>query len=130
MASFLYTVSEAQLDPIYKHVNHATCLSILEYARYQYLISVGYPSEKLISEGLFIVISKVEVRYLREVFEGEISVTCEEPKIDGKILKLHQKILNDKGKIAVDGLIECQIMLGSTKRAVLPPEEFSKAFLS
>jgi acyl-CoA thioesterase FadM len=57
-------------------------------------------------------------------------VTCEDLEVDGKTLIIGQKILNERGKVAVEARIESVFMDMDTRRGMLPPEGFVEAFLA
>jgi acyl-CoA thioesterase FadM len=96
----------------------------------EYLKAMGFPNDELLAAGKALVIAKAEASYLREVKKGMVTVTCEEMAIEGRILFVHQKILNSRGKIAVDARIESIFMDMNTRRAMDVPADFKAAFLS
>ena len=124
-----YEVTESEIEPTYRHVSHYQSLRIMELARLKYLEAIGWPNEALIKRGLFIVIGTIQIAYKREVFVGYLTVTCEELRIEGRSMYLKQRLINEKEKDAVVATVECVLMSGQSKRAVLPPAEFSAAFL-
>jgi YbgC/YbaW family acyl-CoA thioester hydrolase len=122
-------VGAEHLEPLYNHVNHAQALRFMELARLAYLEAVGVPNEALIAQKLFIVIAEISVAYKREIFGGPIVITCESPHIDGKAVLLHQRIINERGKVCVEASFDLRLLSGETKRSVSPPTEFSTRFL-
>jgi acyl-CoA thioesterase FadM len=44
-------------------------------------------------------------------------------------MKIRQKILNERGKVAVEGVVELMFMDAGTKRGMNPPEDFIRALL-
>jgi YbgC/YbaW family acyl-CoA thioester hydrolase len=129
MFSIKIDVAPAQIEPLYNHVHHAQALRYLELGRLAYLESIGLPNNSLIAKHLFLVITEISVNYKRELTGGEITVTCENPRIDEKRIVLDQKILNPKGKVAVEGTIVSQMLSGETKRSVVPPDFFLHKFV-
>lgn len=117
-------VQKSEIERIYLHVHHATTLIFLERARLKFLESLGHPSDWFIARDIYPVVAKISVAYKRELFEEELQVTCENPRFEGKILIIEQRILNSKGKEAIFASVDCAFMQGATKRAVLPPDEF------
>ena len=111
----------------YGHVHHADSLRFLEAARLRMLEELGFPNESFLEQGLFTVVSALQVRYLRELFEGEITVTCGGGRVEGKRLSLEQTILNGKGKRAIEAVVELQFLSRSLGRAVPVPEAFLNA---
>ncbi|NMC64149.1 MAG: acyl-CoA thioesterase, partial [SAR324 cluster bacterium] len=118
------------LQPFYKHLNHAKVLTFLERARTQFLDDIGCPLQTLISEGIFSVVASIEVKYKRELFAGEILVTCENIEVRGKSLFVKQKIFNSRAKIAIEALVEIMFLRAATKRAGNVPEKIVKTIES
>lgn len=124
-----HVVTAEDVEPVYNHVNHAQALRLMELARLAYLEAIGIPNEALIARGLFIVIAEISVVYKRELFAGPIVVTCESPRIEGKSMLLHQRIVNERGKVCVEASYDLRFLSGETKRSVLPPSDFAPRFL-
>jgi YbgC/YbaW family acyl-CoA thioester hydrolase len=122
-------VTDEYVSSPYNHVHHATCLRFLEEARVRYLEKIGFPLQYFLDKQMFMVVTSVAVSYKREVLKGAIRVTCENPKIEGKILAVEQKILNPKGKVALEARVECMILSGETKRSIPFPPDFTESFL-
>lgn len=123
-------VTPEDCQPHYNHVNHAHALTFLERGRLAFLEQMGFPNQNFMKEGLFFVISALQVSYRREIFEGEIVVTCDEGWIEEKTVYVRQRILNDKGKVCLEATVESKFMSGESKRSVPPPTDFHTAFLS
>jgi YbgC/YbaW family acyl-CoA thioester hydrolase len=117
-----------QVGPPYNHVHHATLIRFFETARVRYLEQIGFPNEGFHAQQLFLVITAIDVKYKREVVPGKITITCENPRIDAKTVVVEQRIINSKGKVAVEAVVESQFLSGVTKRAVKPPEDFARLF--
>lgn len=124
-----YLVEKADLEATYQHVHHARALEFLERARLELLERINQPSAALISADLYPVVYKLEVVYMREVLGGEISVSCEQGRIEGKSFFVTQRLLNSKGKVCLLADVECKLMQGSSKRAVIPPADFERSFM-
>lgn len=52
-----------ELDP-YEHVNHSVYIQYFEAARAQWLSEIGFPLDKLKSDGIQIVVTELRTRYL------------------------------------------------------------------
>jgi len=124
------TVSEGDCEPHYNHVNHAHALTFLEKARLSFLEDMGFPNKGFMEKGLFFVIFAIEVRYKREILEGEIVVTCDEGWIEDRSVFVRQRIINDKGKVCLEATVESKFMSGESKRSVPPPADFAAAFIA
>lgn len=125
--TFSRTVSSEELQATYAHVHHAKALCFLEEARYQFLEAIGFPFCRALEGGLLIVLTHLEVAYRREITAGDITITCGEPRIEGKLLTLRQQIFNHRKKLAVEGQVTLCFMEQSTRRGVGLPEDFSEA---
>ena len=116
------------VSPPYHHVHHADVLRFLERARLAFLREVGFPNDDFLAKGLFLVITGLEVKYKRELLPGLIRVTCERPCIHGKIVTIEQRIINAKGKTAVEARVDSQFLDGVLRRGVSPPQDFAAVF--
>jgi len=52
----------------YGHVNNANYLNYLEFARYEYLRSIGFNYPDVVKEGYGIYIARIEIDYKRPAF--------------------------------------------------------------
>jgi acyl-CoA thioester hydrolase len=126
-----HTVSTDEVVEVYDHVHHATTLRLLERARLAHVESIGYSNDRLLESGVFLVISSLEVRYKRELLLGdELEVTCENCFHDRKLVRVEQRIIKPRGRVAVEATIDMVCMSGETRRAMAPPEDFIAAFLA
>lgn len=126
MYQYFYIIGEEDLQPFYNHLNHAKVLTFLERARAQFLEDIECPLQTLISEGIFSVVASIEVKYKRELFAGEILVTCENIKVSGKSLFVKQRIYNSKGKLAIEAVVEIMFLRAATKRAGNVPDKIAE----
>ena len=124
MYQLSYVIGETDIQPVYYHVHHADTLRFFEKARLAFMEEAGAPNDALIAAGIFPVISRIDVTYKRELFAGPVVVTCEECVVNGKAFIVKQRIINSKGKCAVEASVESMFMSGATKRAVAVPEAF------
>lgn len=126
----MFTLTEeiTEIDPIYHHLHHADVLKILERARISFVASIGYPVESFIERNQYLVIFEIGVKYLREVRLGQYQVTVEDCSISGKMLKCKQRIINSKGKDAVEATVSIMLLDGNLKRSVLPDSDFINSF--
>lgn len=123
MFTYKKIVPQELLVPEYDHVHHAQIVSILEEGRLKLLEAIGHPQEGLVSAGIFLVITGLSVRFLREVRGEEILVTCEDINIDGRYFRMKQRILRpERQKEMVTADIELMVIDKSVGRAVNIPE--------
>lgn len=59
-----------EIDP-YMHVNHAVYLTYFEFGRTDALERAGIPIQQLAADGVQLVITKVEVRFIRPALAGD-----------------------------------------------------------
>lgn len=130
MFSITLQLTPSDIEPLYNHVHHAHSLRFLERSRLACLEAVGVPNEGLIARNLFLVITDIQVVYKRELTTGEITVTCENPRIEGKRILLDQKILNPRSKVAIEAVVASAFLSGETRRSIVPPDFFTERFLS
>jgi YbgC/YbaW family acyl-CoA thioester hydrolase len=129
MFSIEIVINDEWVTPVYEHVHHGRCFYAFEQARVALLREIGFPNDELLAQGKVLVISGVTARYLREVKRGRVQATCENPVLNGRTLILTQRILNERGKVAVEARIESVFMDQNTRRGMHPPEDFARAFL-
>ena len=127
MYQYEYLIGEDDISPQYEHVHHAHSLRFLERGRLQFLEAIECSNESLIATGVFSVIVRIEVDYKREVFKGPIRVTCEGFEVQGKTLRLRQRLYNHRGKEALNALIELKFMDGKSRFAVEVPQKIVTA---
>ncbi|MBX7138825.1 MAG: thioesterase family protein [Oligoflexia bacterium] len=123
-------IGEELLEAQYRHVNHADLLRVLERARLAFLERIGCSSPALIATGVYPVITRIDVSYLREVQGGPARATCEEGRIVRKTMILKQRIFNHRDKEAVTAHVESMFIDGESRRAVEIPERLIQAFRS
>jgi YbgC/YbaW family acyl-CoA thioester hydrolase len=127
MYSKSYLITESELEPGYNHLNHASILTLLEKARLDYLISVGFPNEVLHQKGIFLVIAHIDVHYKREVFSGENIVTIDNVTTAGKQMLMTQRALNPKGKECVSAKYDFRVLSAELRKSIEIPADLAKA---
>jgi YbgC/YbaW family acyl-CoA thioester hydrolase len=129
MVSISVEIDDTWITPVYEHVHHGRCFSLFEEARCELLRVIGFPNEQLLAEGKVLVITKVSAEYKREVKRGVVQVTCDRVEVRDRSLVIHQRILNQLGKVAVEAVVESMFMNTATRRGMVPPPDFLEAFL-
>ena len=130
MVAITIDIDETWVEPIYEHVHHGRCFSLFERARLALLEHIGFPNEQLLKEGKVLVITRVSAEYKREVKRGPVQVTCDSCSLRERVLVIHQRILNERGKVAVEATVESMFMDAQSRRGMSPPEDFLRAFLN
>jgi acyl-CoA thioesterase FadM len=123
-----YEIGDADIQPVYEHVNHAQAVTILETARRRLLDAIGHPLDALLARGCFLVVTRIQVEYKRELVRGCVRIVCEEGRLAGKSVRLTQRVINARGKEAVLARIELKFMRAGEKFAVPPPGDFAGSF--
>lgn len=127
MFSIKITVDDEWISPVYAHVHHGRCLSFLEQAREGFVAAIGFPNDELLRQGKVLVVTRVDLSYKREVKIGEITATCDRVQYEGRTIRIYQRIVNSRGKTAVEGTVELMFMDGATRRGMPAPDDFLKA---
>lgn len=126
---YTFSVPVEILDKEYNHLHHAESIKFLEKGRLKYIEERGIPNSYFIKQDLFLVLTKIDLVFLREVKAGEIKVCCFNPRIFNKDIILEQELYNERGKKALTATVYLQFMSGKTKRGVLPGEDFKSRFI-
>lgn len=128
MLSITVDIDDSWVEPVYEHVHHGRCFSLFERARLALLERIGFPNDALMAEGKVLVITKVEASYKREVKRGLAQVTCTALETRDRSLIIHQQIINERGKVAVEAVVESMFMDVHSRRGMYPPADFLDAF--
>lgn len=113
-----------ELDP-YNHVNHSTYLSYLEHARIQVLDEIGWPMERIASEGYQVVVIAVDIRFKRPATGGDdLIVVSGLTELRRASSVWHQRIERD-GELLVEAWVTsaCTTLEGRPTRT---PEAFQR----
>ena len=119
------------LEQQYQHLHHADILRVLENARLQFLEHIGVPQAKLLEEDCFLVLSKCDVQFLREIKEEELIARVEfKSLLDESSFVLSQELLKKPKRIAVRATIELVAMSAKTRRRRALHEELRRVLVS
>ena len=129
MFSITVEIGDDLVAPIYNHVHHGKCFFLLERARVGLLEAIGFPNEQLLREGKVLVITQVNVAYRREVKAGVVTVTCDSVRYEDRVIRIHQRIINSRGKTAVEGEVSSMFMDMNSRRGMDAPQDFLAALL-
>jgi acyl-CoA thioester hydrolase len=110
-----------ELDP-YGHVNHSVYIQYFEAARAQWLSELGFPLDKLQQEGIQIVVTEINTRYLGSAGPNEqlvIETTSEE--LRRVSMRFRQRIL--RGDVTlVEQTIHAACVNASGRPTRVPPQ--------
>jgi acyl-CoA thioesterase FadM len=76
-----------------------------------------------------LVIVGVDAVYKREVKLGTVKVTCDSVEVVDRVIKIRQRILNERDKVAVEGTFSLMFMDATTRRGMKLPEDFERALV-
>lgn len=121
------TVTPEMLDKEYQHLHHARILELLEKARVRYLADSEAAMESLISEGIFPVVTEIQIQYRREVRAGVMIVSCKPKEVTERKLIVEQTLINEKGKLAVTADVTCMFLYRAMGKAGQVPEKLRRS---
>jgi acyl-CoA thioesterase FadM len=121
-------ISEQGLLAPYFHVHHADIIRLLEDGRLELLKAISQPLESFLSQGIFWVITAIQIEYKREVKAGKIKVCCDAVELNGKLLVVKQSIFNDRNKQAVAASISLALFSAAQKRSITIPTDVLASF--
>lgn len=127
---FDYVLKPSEVENSYQHLHHADALKILELARLELLNKINFSLESFLKRDLFLVISKIQIAYKREVRPGDLKVISKNISVEGKELIIPQFLYNEKQKLAIEAEIRSVVMCGKTKRGLHPDPKFIQALLA
>ena len=114
-----------ELDP-YGHVNHSVYIQYFEAARVEWLAEVGYPLEQLQADGIQIVVTELNTRYLGSAGPGDqLTIRSELAELRRASMSFNQQIWKGSEK-----LVEQTITAAITNLAGRPtrvPDELASA---
>jgi acyl-CoA thioester hydrolase len=85
----------------YGHVNNANYLNYLEFARYEFLRSVGFDYPALIKAGYGVYVARVEIDYRKSAFVDDTLIIHTWPVKKGAVSgTLSQRIMRGEDVIA------------------------------
>ncbi|MCP4305793.1 MAG: acyl-CoA thioesterase [bacterium] len=115
------TVRFYELDP-YEHVNHSVYIQYFEAARAQWLTDVGFPLHKLKAEGIQIVVTELNTRYLGSAGPGdELIIESELAELRRVSMTFHQRIVRN-GEVLVEQAITAATLTGAGRPTRVPAE--------
>lgn len=126
MKQFEYTlqIKEHHLDT-FGHVNNATYLALYEEARWEFITQNGFGMDTIQTKKQGPVILEVNIRYKREIKNREFIKIVSNPLDNkGKIMKIHQKMINQKDEVCSEATFVVGYMDFAQRKLVTPPKEW------
>ncbi len=116
-------INEGMLDTEYQHLHHADALKLLEKGRLEFLNSIGLPQSELLASDCFLVLSRCDVQFLRELKAEEVRCTVEVSEImEGSGFILEQQLIKAPKRLAVAADIHLVAMSGKRRRRMELPK--------
>jgi len=117
-----------ELDP-YGHVNHSVYVQYFEAARVEWLSEVDYPLELLHSEGIQVVVTELNTKYLGSAGPGDVlTVKSELAALRRASMSFRQRILRDH-QVLVEQVITAATVT-TEGRPTRVPERLASALSS
>jgi acyl-CoA thioester hydrolase len=124
------TVRFNEIDP-YKHVNHAVYLTYFEVGRTDALEMAQIPIEQLAEEGIQLVITKVEIRFVAPAVAGDRLEVTTGLAVSRRASHVWRQQVVRSGPNGDDVLVEGDITIAVTDlngRPTRPPSWLGEAF--
>ncbi len=110
-----------ELDP-YEHVNHSVYIQYFEAARAQWLTEVGFPLHRLKADGIQIVVTELNTRYLGSAGPDDIlMVTSELHELRRVSMSFVQKIVR-QGTVIVEQTISAAAVTTQGRLTRIPSD--------
>ena len=105
---------------MYGHVNHTVYLTYLEEARIHFLKTKAAPLPKLMEDGYFLFVKRIEIDYKRPVKMGdELEIETELCRLRRMSGLFHQRIFHKK-ELVIEASVKWACTDSSGKPAILP----------
>jgi len=114
---------------IYGHLNNASYLNLYEEARSEVLDNLGHPIAKLMEQGIFLYLTRIDIQFKKEVNLGSmITITTKSEKTTKVRFFWYQEIHNESGDLCNSAQIEGAFVKNGRPYRI--PEEMLDHFLS
>ena len=110
-----------ELDP-YGHVNHSVYIQYFEAARVEWLNAVGFPLEQLQADGIQIVVTELQTKYLGSAGPGDLlTVRSELAELRRASMSFQQQIARDD-ELLVEQTITAAIVTTAGRPTRVPDD--------
>lgn len=114
------TVRSYELDS-YNHVNNAVYLQYLEYARMDYLRTIGFDYPGLFAAGYYLYVTHIDIHYRASVrLYDELSIEVTPVKLGKLSGMFYQKITNQRGELCAEADVSWGCVDSSGKPSKMP----------
>lgn len=119
-----HTVRSYELDFL-AHVNNAVYLNYLEYGRFSAIVESGIDWMKLMSQGLNIVIARIEVDFVRPAVMGDKLRICSHVCERGTSSFIFRQVIDKPDGVTVIARADCKMVTIDANGKPIPiPDEF------
>ncbi|MEY4615958.1 MAG: hypothetical protein RJB66_918 [Pseudomonadota bacterium] len=126
-AIYEFIIKESHLDT-FGHVNNATYLTLFEEARWELISQRGYGLDYIKLTGLGPVILEIQIRFQKELLlRQKIKVETTLLNYEGKIGKLRQTMINEKGETCCSAELTFGLFDTKLRKLVAPTAEWRRA---
>ena len=127
MFFFETMVQETHLD-IFGHMNNARYLELFEQGRWAIITQNGFGLKKIQETQQGPVILEAHLRFLKELHaRAKIKISCECTEYNGKVGKLKQEMINEKGEVCAELIVVFGFFDLKARKLILPTDEWKKA---
>ena len=114
---------------LYGHVNNATFLNYLEYARVEFLEAMGYTLKGLLQKGFVLPIVKIEVEYRKPAFPNDtLSITIDWIEKGKTSAVFEQYIYKDGGNTIVAHALVRWVVTNTSGKPIPIPDELIQSY--
>jgi len=120
-------ILEKHLDS-FGHVNNATYLELYEEARWDFITAGGYGLKEIQKEKKGPIVLETTVKFRKEIKNRDkVSIISKSSEIKGKIMRMHQQMINDQGEIASEAFFTFGFMDLLERKMIAPTDKWLKA---
>lgn len=124
---YLLQIKEHHLDT-FGHVNNATYLALYEEARWDFITKNGFGLKVIQEVQQGPVILEATIRYRHEIKNRDIiKIRSKSMDLKGKIMRIHQEMVNDKDQICSEATFTIGYMDFKLRKLVGPTEQWLHA---
>jgi YbgC/YbaW family acyl-CoA thioester hydrolase len=124
---YVVQIKEHHLDS-FGHVNNAVYLALFEEARWQFITENGYGIDAVHEYKQGPVVLDVKIRFKKEMKNREfIKIHSHSGTVKGKIMKLHQQMLNQDNEVCSEAEFTFGFMDLQARKLIVPTPQWLKA---
>ncbi|MDD6487232.1 MAG: thioesterase family protein [Spirochaetales bacterium] len=118
-----HTVRSYECDS-YGHVNNAVYLNYLEYARTEFMRSIGFDYNKCVESGFYLYVTHIDIYYKFSAFLDDKLIIETAPLKTGAVSGTFKQIIKkEDGSICVEAEVSWASVNAKTQRPAKIPDE-------